>query len=389
MAVGVFERFDSRSTAVLLSTAGAFPLPILGFVAPNFIVAGGMKYLLIIWLYTAFSFGFTLCVGCLTDRQFTVLGFGGMLGIAFSAYLVTDPAATRAIVSLLAAIPAIAAMKSTTRVTGTFTAIAVTLAVTLSTLGATSMIAVVVAGGAAIITVIVPVFMVTALRRSLGTALATLATISDTDPLTGLLNRRGFLNHSEQLLHHIATAGQSIGFIMIDIDHFKVINDRHGHAAGDSVLVALATAIKAFAPAGSIISRLGGEEFVVMTAVSTPSQTTALAEAICGQAAKQCAITVSAGALHQALVRSMVGRRNIDEVVDTLTRHADQCMYAAKDAGRDNVVLHTRAAPIIWVPGPPKEPQLGPATGQPRFTHIKILRRRPSATTGSNNSGIA
>lgn len=160
MSSNFFERFDARSTAVLISTTRAIGLPIFAFVAPSFIVPGGMKYLILIWLFSALTFGITLYTGRLSDRQFAFLGFGGMLGVAWAAYLVTDPAASRAIVALLAAIPAIAAMASSLRVTATFTAVAVALAVLLSTLNATSTVAILVAGGAAVTTVLVPVFMV-------------------------------------------------------------------------------------------------------------------------------------------------------------------------------------------------------------------------------------
>ncbi|PXW35268.1 UNVERIFIED_CONTAM: diguanylate cyclase (GGDEF)-like protein [Williamsia faeni] len=385
-----FERFDSRSTAVLISTAGAFPLPIFAFIAPTFIIPGGIKYLVIVWLFTAFSFGVTLYVGRLTNRQFAILGFGGMLGIAWSAYLVTDPAASRAIVALLAAIPAIAAMGSSRRIVVLFTIVAMALAVTLSTVNATSTVATIVAAGAAVTTVFVPVFMVAALRTSLGSVLAKVVKLGDTDPLTGLLNRRGLLNQSSELLEHILRARSAIGFMMIDVDNFKAVNDSYGHAAGDSVLVATGGVIGETVHRKSIISRFGGEEFVVMCVAKSPAQLVDIAETIRIRVATECEVTISIGAVYAPLHQSTSGRSNIDELIDGLTREADRCMYAAKDAGRDRVVAQN-CSPVTWIPGPPSEPQVEIVAAERRVGVLELIRRRSDfpadQTTAPLNDG--
>ncbi|PXW35291.1 UNVERIFIED_CONTAM: diguanylate cyclase (GGDEF)-like protein [Williamsia faeni] len=380
MSVEFSERFDSRSTAVLISTAGAFGLPLFAFVQPDFIAVGGMKYLVLIWLFTAFSFGATFYLGRLTNAQFAVLGFGGMLGVAWSAYLVTDPAAARAIVALLAAIPVIAAMGSSRRVTVTFTLFAMALAVSLSTINATSNVAVIVAGGAAVITVFVPVFMVAALRKSLGAVLLKVAKLGDTDPLTGVLNRRGLLRRNGELLERIARTRQSIGFMMIDFDNFKFVNDSYGHAAGDAVLVAAIDVVEETVAQRSIISRFGGEEFVVMTESESPGDIVDLAEQIRRRIQTECGVTVSIGAVHAPLIRSATGQPNIDDVVDFLTRQADRCMYAAKDTGRNKVISRT-CAPIVWVPGPAAEPRVEFVAGERRIGILELVRRRSAPHT--------
>lgn len=334
-----------------------------------------MKYLVGIWIFSTFSFAATLYVGRLTDTQFALLGFGGMLGVAWSAYLVTDPAAARAIVALLAAIPAIAAMGSSRRVTLTFTLFAMLLAVMLSSINATSGAALVVAGGAALTTVFVPVFMVWALRMSLGSVLEKVSRLGDTDPLTGVLNRRGLLSRNSELLERIVRTRQSIGFMMMDFDNFKVVNDSHGHAAGDAVLVAAAALIEKTVPARSIISRFGGEEFVVMTESASPAELVDLAEQIRRLIEAECGVTISIGAIYAPLVRSSTGRPNIDDVIDFLTRQADRCMYAAKDAGRNKVISRT-CAPIVWVPGPPSEPQVEFVADERRVGNLELVRRR-------------
>lgn len=355
MSSKFFERFDARSTAVLISTSGAIALPVFALIAPTLIRPGGMKYLYAIWVFSALTFAITLYVGKLTDRQFAVLGFGGMLGVALAAYLVTDPAVSRAIVALLAAIPAIAAMASSLRVTVGFGAVAVGLAVVLSTVNATSWVAVMVVGGASVTTVLVPIFLVGALRRSLEFALMRVAKLGDTDPLTGILNRRGFLNRSSRLLERTVVEGKSLGFMMIDIDDFKQVNDAMGHAAGDAVLVDAARMMANAAPRAALISRFGGEEFVVMYASDSRDEFFEVAEDIRLAVELNCPVTISVGAVHAPLSKSTHGKSNIDEVVDTLTRLADQSVYYAKNSGRNRVVSMTAPA-IYWIPGPPSEP---------------------------------
>jgi diguanylate cyclase len=364
-----------------MSTAGAFGLPLFAFLQPEIIISGGMKYLIAIWLFSTFSFGVTFYVGRLSDAQFALLGFGGMVGIAWSAYLVTDPAAARAIVALLAAVPAIAAMGSSRRVTISFTLFAMVLAVLLSSVNATSGVAIVVAGGAAVTTVFVPVFMVYALRQSLGSVLRKVAMLGDTDPLTGVLNRRGLLSRNGDLLERIVRTRQAIGFMMMDFDNFKFVNDNHGHAAGDSVLIAAAAAIEELVSPRSIISRFGGEEFVVMTESASAVELVDLAEQIRRRIQAECGVTMSIGAIYAPLIRSASGRPNIDEVIDFLTRQADRCMYAAKDAGRNKVISRT-CAPIVWVPGPPNEPQIEFVADERRVGNLEIVRRRKAAARG-------
>lgn len=376
------DRFDARSTAVLISTAGAFALPLFAFIQPEFIIDGGMKYLVVIWLFSTFSFAVTLYVGRLSDTQFALLGFGGMLGVAWSAYLVSDPAAARAIVALLAAIPAIAAMGSSRRVTVSFTLVAMMLAVALSSINATSGVALIVATGAAVTTVFVPVFMVAALRKSLGSVLLKVAKLGDTDPLTGVLNRRGLLNRNSDLLERIVRTRQSIGFMMMDFDNFKSVNDNHGHAAGDAVLVTAAALIEKTVPSRSIVSRFGGEEFVVMTESANPAELVDLAEQIRDRIQAECGVTISIGAIYAPLIRSTTGRPNIDDVIDFLTRQADRCMYAAKDAGRNKVISRT-CAPIVWVPGPPSEPQVEFVADERRVGNLDLVRRRRAADARS------
>lgn len=122
------ERTDARSMAVLVSTSGAIPLPAIALLSPAFIREGGTPYLIGVWVTTTAIFLITAAMGRLSDGMFSVLGLVGMAGIAVAAQLVTDPAVARGIVTLLSAIPAIAAMASSKRVILGHTIVAILLA---------------------------------------------------------------------------------------------------------------------------------------------------------------------------------------------------------------------------------------------------------------------
>ncbi|GGK96649.1 GGDEF domain-containing protein [Deinococcus radiotolerans] len=152
-----------------------------------------------------------------------------------------------------------------------------------------------------------------------------------TDPLTGLGNRRALFDlfGAPRPLE----AGFT-GLVMLDLDHFKAVNDRYGHAGGDRVLQVLAEVLRAQAAPGDLLTRHGGEEFVWVTAA--PDEQTLLARV---DAARQAfsrrpdalGVTVSAGV---ALASSRA-----PDPLPTLLRRADEALYAAKSAGRDQTRL--------------------------------------------------
>ncbi|MBJ7289155.1 GGDEF domain-containing protein [Williamsia sp.] len=352
---GIVAHFDARSAAVLLSTSGALPLPLLAFISPGIIRAGGWPYLGAIWVFTLIVFSTTAIVGRLSDRLFAVFGMIGMFGIAGSAYLVTEPAAAGVIITLLAAIPAISAMSSTPRVVVTFSLVAVVLALGLAFVDPSSVAGVLVKCGAGVANVMVPVFIVAALRSSLEITMARYAVLGDTDPLTGLLNRRGFLTRSRELLAEVAESGDQIGFLLIDVDHFKAVNDRLGHAVGDSVLVDTVVAIGRAAPGRSLIGRFGGEEFVLLCPTSGQAALAAAAERIRLAVSSMSTVTVSIGAVTAPLSSRGAGAPNISQVIDHLTHLADRWVYVAKSAGRDRVVCLS-SSPIHFVGGDSSSP---------------------------------
>jgi diguanylate cyclase (GGDEF)-like protein len=165
--------------------------------------------------------------------------------------------------------------------------------------------------------------------------IGTLQDLATRDFLTGLPNRRSFLEQSEK---HIARSGGDVTVAMIDIDHFKHINDSHGHDAGDAALVAVANLIGAHAREGDVVARFGGEEFCVLARGLDEEEAVAYFQALCGSIAaleipfrqRVLSLTVSIGICHRA------GRD-----LYALLSEADRQLYLAKAAGRNRVALQS------------------------------------------------
>lgn len=167
--------------------------------------------------------------------------------------------------------------------------------------------------------------------------------LSQRDPLTQLLNRRAFEDALARAWQLATQQQTSIALLVIDIDHFKSINDRYGHAAGDRALVDIARAIRSRVRDGhDLVVRHGGEEFVVMAAGLAMDEVVALAERI-RAAAAVCRIrpveptlvdepiTVSIGAA--------VGVPGLHSDAHTLLQRADDALYRAKRGGRNQVAV--------------------------------------------------
>lgn len=205
----------------------------------------------------------------------------------------------------------------------------------------------------------ITVYPLASSNRRLRMVQGELERIALTDVLTDLPNRRAFFESAERMLAAPATADRPIAALMIDVDHFKAINDTHGHGTGDEVLRALATAIReAVAQAGPAdwtVARLGGEEFAVLTAGLAAKDVARLGERICHTARRLCH-GLSAPPAFATTVSVGVAVRSGDEDIDELLRAADDAVYLAKQSGRDRWAF-SRAG---W------RPPIAPALNQAR-----------------------
>lgn len=164
---------------------------------------------------------------------------------------------------------------------------------------------------------------------------ATLERLATTDHLTGLLNRRAFLDTTEKEIRRAYRYGQSLSLLMLDIDHFKHINDTHGHPAGDEVLRRVAATCRKTLRDEDLTGRLGGEEFAV-TLVSAPLRSARVVAERLRQAVSELVIELDGKSI-TATVSIGVAECNGADSLSSLASAADKCLYAAKQAGRNRI----------------------------------------------------
>ena len=157
------------------------------------------------------------------------------------------------------------------------------------------------------------------------------------DPLTGLANRRQFEDRLAHALGRPRRQGQAVALMYMDVDHFKQVNDGHGHAAGDEVLRVFGQRLSACVRAGDLAARLGGDEFVVLIEdLAAPETAEGIARKLI--AAMSEGIMVEAATLHVTTSIGIAYSMH-PAVSKTLTAAADVALYAAKRAGRNTFQL--------------------------------------------------
>ncbi|WP_341916202.1 sensor domain-containing diguanylate cyclase [Ferrovibrio terrae] len=181
--------------------------------------------------------------------------------------------------------------------------------------------------------------------RELSQDIERLRRLSETDPLTGLLNRRAFLSTAERQVAYVRRYSRNLAIVVADIDHFKLVNDTYGHAAGDAVIREVANRLQAAARETDLVARFGGEEFVVLLMESDVAAAASYAERarvmIQGAPIKiddsqTVSVTISLGCTILA-----VDDRDIQDAID----RADGALYGAKAAGRNRVRVSLSVVP--------------------------------------------
>ncbi|TWA69125.1 PAS domain S-box-containing protein/diguanylate cyclase (GGDEF)-like protein [Azospirillum brasilense] len=169
--------------------------------------------------------------------------------------------------------------------------------------------------------------------------------LSITDPLTGVSNRRHFVEAAEQELARARRHGRPVTLLMLDLDHFKSINDTHGHAVGDEALRTFTAAGRALLRENDLLGRTGGEEFAILLPETDVAGARMVAERIRRRTAELAVpsgdqavrFTVSIGVACCA-----AGTRDVDAMLSS----ADEALYRAKAAGRNRVVCALEPTPF-------------------------------------------
>jgi diguanylate cyclase (GGDEF)-like protein len=177
-------------------------------------------------------------------------------------------------------------------------------------------------------------------------ALSRMSDLAMVDELTGLKNRRAFFDDADPSLAMSRRRGQPVAVALLDLDHFKTVNDTKGHAIGDCVLKAVAERITETLREEQIVGRIGGEEFVVLLPDTTPQQALSAIERVRRSVAQP--IDTPAGPVSVTLSGGIapLGEK---ELVEAAIDHADKAMYRAKSLGRDRVEVYGVFDPAVGV----------------------------------------
>ncbi len=173
-------------------------------------------------------------------------------------------------------------------------------------------------------------------RRALVVANADLDVLARVDKLTGLYNRRHIEEQLGILLHAAVRTRSPVSLLMLDVDHFKRINDTLGHEIGDSALQSLATAIRLGVRPGDVCGRWGGEEFVVLLPGTEATAAAAIGERL-REAATEAPVWSDVGGHVRLTISVGVATTVANDIAQSLVARADAALYRAKGAGRNAV----------------------------------------------------
>ena len=163
------------------------------------------------------------------------------------------------------------------------------------------------------------------------------------DPLTQILNRRGIANNLSLRLKEMQRYQWPIGILFIDIDHFKAVNDQHGHDTGDEVLKMVADTLSTNTRSFDLIGRWGGEEFINIIVNVNRQTLQSIAERY-RLLVEQSKLVKETGAISVTVSIGATLSRS-DDTVDTIIRRADNLMYRCKEAGRNQVCIDIATPP--------------------------------------------
>jgi two-component system cell cycle response regulator len=157
------------------------------------------------------------------------------------------------------------------------------------------------------------------------------------DPLTGLNNRRYLESHLATLLDQAAHKGRPLSLMILDIDHFKAVNDTHGHNAGDEILKSFSSRIRKTVRTADLVCRLGGEEFVVVMPDTSLVVATRIAERVRSVIEAESFPLDEEGGAIPVTVSIGLADRGLESNPDALFKRADRALYASKSSGRNRV----------------------------------------------------
>lgn len=165
------------------------------------------------------------------------------------------------------------------------------------------------------------------------------------DPLTSAFNRRGLEEVAQREVAWLHRTGNDLAVAVIDVDHFKKVNDTHGHHNGDIVLTAIAACLRNSIRETDFLARTGGEEFAVLLPSTTPEQMHHVLERTRRDVQSKAIILNDGTTIHVTIsIGASNSKRHTHATWEQLHREADSALYAAKDAGRNQILLFGESA---------------------------------------------
>ncbi|HVE77618.1 MAG TPA: diguanylate cyclase [Gemmatimonadaceae bacterium] len=193
-----------------------------------------------------------------------------------------------------------------------------------------------------------------------------------TDDLTGLLTRRGFLEQAMRECFACSTAGHPVALLVIDVDHFKQVNDTYGHMLGDEVLIAAGDVLRRHTRQGDVLGRYAGDEFVVLLpGAGRPEAVAAAEELRAAIRSRACALRGARdGAIRVTFSIGVATAPEHGDTVEALFAAADQALLAAKRKGRNTVTYAARDGADDAAPAPDIERFVGRASELGQLVHL-------------------
>lgn len=177
--------------------------------------------------------------------------------------------------------------------------------------------------------------------RELNRDVAELRDLAYRDDMTGLLNRRAFFDRANAEFEIAKSSNEPMSVGILDIDHFKQINDTHGHAAGDVVLRKFGALLKGTLRLHDIVGRIGGEEFAVCLPNTPPMQAYSILERMRTSLGKESFFTNDDGSIKPVTVSIGIVGKTDQKELDSLMILADMALYRAKSQGRNRTIVET------------------------------------------------
>jgi diguanylate cyclase (GGDEF)-like protein len=207
-------------------------------------------------------------------------------------------------------------------------------------------------------------------------------TLATVDKLTEVLNRQAVLSRLEEELDRAGRYGRQLSIVLVDLDHFKRLNDSYGHMAGDRVLNSVARGLRDNVRSVDVVGRYGGEEFMIVLPETDPDSAASLAEKLRRLVGAQVVELAEGDRVAVTLSAGVAGGLGAHLRLDALVRDADAALYSAKALGRDQVyVFHE-----VEDDGPIRRAAIAPAA---REAALEVGRAALGAATESLTSALA